>query len=111
VGLDTIVTTGYNDSYEMRKKYPSQLNTGVVRINIGRLSQLKEIAKKLDVSIADALELMIAERAEQYHTRISPQQIPIPTMRLQVKTARVIDGDTPRQIAHVIKPKGGHIDG
>jgi len=58
-----------------KKKYPSQLNTRQVRVNIGDYALLKEISIRAGISMAKALHLAI-ERQEQI-TSVSPAQIPM----------------------------------
>lgn len=48
----------------MAKKYPSELNTKTVRINLGDWALLTEISQRADVTIAEALHLVIEQKGK-----------------------------------------------
>jgi len=48
-----------------RRKYPSDLNTRLVRVNVGDYLLLTELSHKLNVTMAEALSLAITDRATQ----------------------------------------------
>jgi len=95
----------------MAKKYPSELNTKTIRINIGDYGLLSEISRKADVTMAEALHLLL-ERQEP-ETRLSPAQIPMPAFRATAPVAFRVRGEPAivlngvKPIIFVVKPKGG----
>jgi hypothetical protein len=64
----------------MIKKYPSELNTRTVRISSGDYAMLVEIGRRANISIADALHLVLKNQTLDEHSisaRIPPAQIPM----------------------------------
>jgi hypothetical protein len=93
----------------MAKKYPSELNTRTVRITIGDYALLREISLKMDVTMAEALHLVITEQAKRETISVPRSQIPMPVFRLTGRPTIVADGN--KHVAFVIKPRGGIIRG
>jgi len=57
---------------------PSELITRVVRVNVGDYLLLTEISRKLGKTMAEALHLVITNRAKQDSVTVTPQtQIPM----------------------------------
>lgn len=59
-----------------RRKYPSELNTRHVRVNLGDYVLLKEISRRAGVTMAEALHLAVEQK--EHETRISPAQTRLP---------------------------------
>jgi hypothetical protein len=89
----------------MAKKYPSELNTRTIRINIGDYALLSEVARRAGITMAEALHLAL-ERQER-ETRVSPAQIPMPVFRVTPHPTVVVNGT--KHSAFSVKPKGGVI--
>jgi hypothetical protein len=91
-----------------KRKYPSELNTRTVRVNIGDWHLLMELARQHDTTVAKVLHLAITDQARQEQvTRISPAQIPMAAFRVAPVTSIAVNGN--KQVAFKIKPRGGVI--
>ncbi len=91
-----------------KRKYPSELNTRTVRVNIGDWLMLLELARQHDTTVAKVLHLAITDRARQDQVTITPRtQIPMllgtTAYRAIPVTAIATNG---KGIAFRIKPKG-----
>ncbi len=97
-----------------KRKYPSELNTRTVRVNIGDWHILLELARQHDTTVAKILHLAITEQAKPEPKR-EPAQIPMPTFTvipqpvLTVISQPVITANGNKAGVFVIKPKGGII--
>ena len=60
-----------------RQKYPSELNTRTVRVNIGDYALLAEFSHKLGVTMAEALHLAITQQAARARIVLPRTQIPM----------------------------------
>lgn len=61
-----------------KRKYPSELNTRTVRVNIGDWQLLLELARQHDTTVAKVLHLAITDQARQEQVTITPRtQIPM----------------------------------
>jgi hypothetical protein len=89
-----------------RRKYPSELNTRLVRVNIGDYLLLTELSHKFGVTMAEALHLAITEQSRR-ETRVSPTQIPMPVFHVMPQPAIAVNGS--KHAAFKIKPRGGVI--
>jgi len=49
----------------MARKYPSELNSRTVRVNLRRYSALKELSERLGITMDEALERLLDEHAER----------------------------------------------
>jgi len=87
----------------MKQKCPAELNSRVIRINLGDYIALRAVATRAGVTMAEALQLAL-ERHEAV-TRVSPAQIPMRVMPGIVITA--VNGS--KAAAFKIKPRGGKI--
>jgi len=59
-------------------KSPSEVNSRVVRVNIGDYLLLTELSRKLDITVAKALHLAITDQARQSQVTVTPRtQIPM----------------------------------
>ena len=99
----------------MRKrklKYPSELNTTTVRINLGTYVLLKELATKNGLTIAEALDLVITDRAAEEVVTVHRTQIPMPVFRvaampaIRVAPVTTIATNGSKAAAFRITPKG-----
>jgi len=100
-----------------KRKYPSELNSRTVRVNIGDWHLLMELARQHDTTVAKVLHLAITDRARQNSVAVTPRtQIPMPigtttyratpttAIRAIPITAIATNGD--KGVAFRIKPKG-----
>jgi len=90
-----------------RRKYPSELNTKQVRVNLGDYALLREISLKTGVTMAEALHLVITEQAKREAIVVPRSQIPMPVFRVAPQPTIAINGN--KRAVFVIKPKGGVI--
>jgi len=58
----------------MKQKYPSQLNTKVIRIGVGDYVLLREFSERLSVTMAEAFHIVIEKEGKA----VPPEQIPMP---------------------------------
>ncbi|MBA7715964.1 hypothetical protein ES703_125023 [subsurface metagenome] len=87
-----------------KRKYPSELNTRTVRVNIGDWHLLMELARQHDTTVAKILHLAIIGQAKQ-ETVVTPRtQIPMPVTTAIPITAIATNGH--KTVAFRIKPKG-----
>jgi len=96
-----------------KRKYPSELNTRTVRVNIGDWLMLLELASQHDTTVAKVLHLAIIGTASQEAVTVTPQtQIPMAigttAYRATPITAIATNGD--KGVAFRIKPKGARYD-
>jgi len=98
-----------------KHRSPSELNTRTIRIGIGDYALLTEISRRVGVTMAEALRLVITEQAKREAIVVPRSQISMPTFRVKSPVALRV---TPQPIlatnGHkagilVIKPKGGVI--
>ena len=73
----------------MVKKYPSELNTRIIRIGIGEYAMLSEISRKADISMAEGLRQIL--QGIMPGEKISPAQIPMVLKELGVKLGTVYE--------------------
>ncbi len=98
-----------------KRKYPSELNTRTVRVNIGDWHMLMELARQHDTTVAKILHLAITGQARQ-ETVVTPRtQIPmpvatayraIPTTAYRAIPTTAIATNGNKAVAFRIKPKG-----
>ena len=99
-----------------KRKYPSELNTRTVRVNIGDWHLLMELARQHDTTVAKVLHLAITHQARQDQVVTPRTQIPmaigttayqaIPTTALRAIPITAIATNGNKAIAFRIKPKG-----
>jgi len=92
-----------------KHKSPSVLNSRVIRINIGDYMLLTEISRRADLTFAEALHLLITNRARQDQVTVTPRtQIPmlIGTTAFQTKPQTAIATNGSKVAAFRIRPKG-----
>lgn len=88
-----------------KRKYPSELNTKQVRVNLGDYALLREISLKTGVTMAEALHLVITQQAKREAIVVPRSQIPMPVFRVRSKPVIAVNGNKAGVL--VIKPKGG----
>jgi len=103
-----------------KRKYPSELNTRSIRVNIGDWHLLMELARLHDTTVAKVLHLAITDRAKREQVTVTPRtQIPMPLIeayqaipatayRSISKTAIATNGS--KAAAFRIKTKGVRYD-
>ena len=74
-----------------KRKYPSELNTRSIRVNIGDWRWLNSLSKSLGITVAEALHKVIT--GQDHKAPVSPAQIPMP-----VTSARSIPVTSARSI-------------
>ncbi|GAI66091.1 unnamed protein product [marine sediment metagenome] len=98
-----------------KRKYPSELNTRTVRVNIGDWHLLMELARQHDTTVAKILHLAITDRAKQEAVVTPRTQIPMPlttayratpTTAYRAKPMTAIATNGNKAIAFRIKPRG-----
>ncbi len=99
-----------------KRKYPSELNTRSIRVNIGDYYLLMDLARRHDTTVAKVLHLAITDRAERDEVTVTPRtQIPMAigihrpmsvttAYRTESKTAIATNGS--KAAAFRIKSKG-----
>lgn len=93
----------------MKRKYPSELNTRHVRVSLGDYALLVEVSRKVGVTMAEALHLVIEHREHQEREiRVPSAQIPLAVYEVRAQSAIVVNG-TRQGSAFIVKPKGGVI--
>ena len=95
-----------------KRKYPSELNTRTVRVNIGDWQLLMEISRRSGIAVAETFHKLIKqylvpglppERETERREQMS--MIPTPVFRIAPITSIVVNGN--KRVAFKIKPKGG----
>jgi len=94
-----------------KHKSPSELNSKVIRVNIGDYWLLAELSRKLDITVAKALHLAITQQARQEHIVTPRTQIPMPvTTAVRAIPITAIATNGHKAVAFRIKPKGVRYD-
>ncbi len=103
-----------------KRKYPSELNTRTVRVNIGDWHLLMELARQHDTTVAKVLHLAITHQASRDEVVTPRTQIPmalgtpayraIPITAYRAKPTTVIATNGNKVVAFRIKPKGVRYD-
>jgi len=98
-----------------KRKYPSELNTRTVRVNIGDWQMLLALARQHDTTVAKVLHLAITQQARQEQIAVPRSQIPMPTftvkapVALRVRPQPILTTNGHKAGVFVTKPKGGII--
>jgi hypothetical protein len=90
-----------------KRKYPSELSTRHVRVNVGDYFLLTELSNKLGITMGEALHLAITSQSRR-EPKVSPAQIAMPVFPVLSESPSVVKGS--EQAALSIKPKGGVLD-
>ena len=95
-----------------KRKYPSELNTRTVRVNIGDWQWLNSLSQSLGVTVAEAFHKVIT--GQDHKASVAPTQIPMPVtafrvtapvaLRLRLQPTIATNGS--KAAAFRIKPKG-----
>jgi len=99
-----------------KRKYPSELNSRTVRVNIGDWYLLMDLASQHDTTVAKVLHLAITDQAKQEREATPRTQIPMPIITakpipvLHVTPQPVLTINGNKAGVFVIKPKGGVIN-
>ncbi len=97
----------------MRQKSPSELNSKTIRISLGDYALLAEISRRADLTFAEALHLLITNRAKQEAVTITPRtQIPmlLGTTAYRAKPITAITTNGSKVAAFRIKSRGVRYD-
>jgi len=92
-----------------KRKYPSELNTRTVRINIGDWQLLLEISRRAGINVAEAFHNLLAKRIKPEPAyRIIPSQAyrVTPSQAYRALGTTVIATNGSKPVALGIKPKG-----
>jgi len=90
-----------------KRKSPSDLNSRVIRINLGDYWLLAELSRNHNLTFAEALHLIITEQAKRELIVTPRTQIPMPlTVAYQVIPKSAIATNGIKPVAFRIKPKG-----
>jgi len=74
-----------------KRKYPSELNTRSIRVNIGDWRWLNSLSKSLGITVAQAFHKVIT--GQDHKEPVHPAQIPMPAFRLPgIQAAGVTPG-------------------
>ena len=95
-----------------KRKYPSELNTRSIRVNIGDWRWLNSLSKSLGITVAEAFHKVIT--GQDHKAPVSPAQIPMPAPAFRVTAPVALRPKPPVSIAtngskaaaFRIKPKG-----
>ena len=95
-----------------KRKYPSELNTRTVRVNIGDWLMLMELARQHDTTVARVLHLAITHQARQDQVVTPRTQIPMAlgTTAYRATPITAIATNGSKAVAFRIKPKGARYD-
>jgi hypothetical protein len=105
-----------------KRKYPSELNTRTVRVNLGDWRWLNSLAQTLGITVAEAFHKVITGQDHKDKAPVSePAQMPLQaipttayrarpttTYRAEPQTAIATNGD--KAVAFRIKPRGVRYD-
>lgn len=100
----------------MKHKCPAELNSRIVRINVGTYQLLRELSRIRGITIAEALDLAITDRVRQEAVTVTPRtQMPMPLttayrvtapVAIRVRLQPTIATNGSKAAAFRIKPKG-----
>ena len=99
-----------------KRKYPSELNSRTIRVNIGDWQLLLELSRRGQTTVAETFHRLLTEIAHRDATVVPKSQIPmLPafvasspiTFQVKPQPTMVINGN--KASVFVIKPKGGVI--
>ncbi|MBA7553297.1 hypothetical protein ES705_45887 [subsurface metagenome] len=98
-----------------KRKYPSELNTRTVRVNIGDWHWLNSLSQKLGITVAETFHKIVTRQSTEPVAKaivVPRSQIPMPAFRattlvtLPVKPQSIIATNGSKAAAFRIKPKG-----
>lgn len=99
----------------MKHKSPAQLNSRVIRINVGTYQLLKELSRIRGITMAEAVDQAITDIAKRERIVTPRTQIPMPLLEaftvrpgiqrpMSLRTAIATNGS--KGVAFRIRPKG-----
>jgi len=88
-----------------KRKYPSELNSRTIRVNIGDWQWLNSLSQQLGITVAEAFHKVITE---QDQSPVQPAQIPMPVFKVRLQPTIATNGS--KAAAFRIKPKGARYD-
>jgi len=80
-------------------------NTKVIRVTLGQYGLLKQLAGKYNVSIAQALDLILRDKAEQEQIAVPASQIPMPVFQARAKPAVIASNGHPAPVILMARTK------
>jgi len=106
-----------------KRKYPSELNTRTVRVNIGDWQWLNSLSQRLGTTVAEAFHKVVTGLDHKTEPKVEPAQIPMtdfqvtapvtlrfrsqPTIAQRSQPTIAVNGNKAGVV--VVKPKGGVI--
>lgn len=93
----------------MKQKCPAELNSRVIRINVGTYLVLREMSHKLNITMAEALDMAVTEQSRREQVTVIPRtqlrMIPVTTsMAVNGSKAAALASKAVTALAN--KPKG-----
>jgi hypothetical protein len=83
-----------------KNRCPSEINTRVIRINVGTYLLLRELSEKYDINMAEALDLAVTEQSRR-------EQVTVPRSQLRmIPLTPSIAVNGSKTAAFASKPKG-----
>lgn len=85
-----------------KRKYPSEVNTRTVRVNLGDWKWLNSLSQALGTTVAEAFHKVITEQAHKDKVPVvEPAQIPLPVFRVaaDISPSQVAADVSPHQVA------------
>ncbi|MBA7715466.1 hypothetical protein ES703_124513 [subsurface metagenome] len=95
-----------------KRKYPSEINTRTVRVNLGDWQMLLTLAQTLETTVAEAFHKLITETARLKARSVSKSQLPLPTFSIRssgtirVRSLPTIATNGNKSVVFRIQPKG-----
>jgi len=92
-----------------KRKYPSELNTRSIRVNIGDWHLLMELARQHDTTVAKVLHLAIIGEARQSQVTVIPRtqiSMLLGTTAYRARPITAIATNGSKAAAFRIRPKG-----
>jgi len=97
-----------------KRKYPSELNTRTVRVNLGDWRWLNSLAQTLGITVAEAFHKVITGQDQKDKAPApEPAQMPlraIPTTAYRAEPITAIATNGNKAVAFRIRPKGVRYD-
>jgi len=78
-----------------KRKYPSELNTRQIRVNIGDWIWLKELSQRLGVTIAEAFHKVLERQDHKAPVAPTQTRLPIEIMAMSAPVTTARRGSTP----------------
>jgi len=93
-----------------KRKYPSELNTRQIRVNIATYLILKELSQKNSITMADAVDLLVAGQDHKAPVEPTQTRLPIEAIALSTPVTTARRRSTPVSISfsREVKNVNGH---